>query len=208
MSSTSTLPVMRPSAQVAAVGPPVQNWPNADAAVCQAAPFQAILPSEPRRSLSTTPHDPPSTISADASESECRMQEEEAAAAFRRGKQCLTEGQYGRAYQVFSSPPCEDYSPAQFIMSEMHLRGILGRRDIDRAIELLEMAVDRGHVYAKGRLAQIYLHGTHLPGARCLFCGLKHPRTFFRGVRLWLSALRDGLLCSKSDEPTDERFQI
>lgn len=121
-------------------------------------------------------------------------------ALYKLGKLYVSREQNARAYDVFYAAAAKEYPPAQFILGEMYLKGIPVQRNVERAIELLEQAAAKGHVYARGRLARIYLHG--LSGRT--FSGILHPKQFVRGLRLWCSAFYDAIVCKKDDD----RLQI
>lgn len=121
-------------------------------------------------------------------------------ASYRLGKLYMDIGQYARAYEVLSSESCREYAPAQLMLAEIYLRGIAIPKNTDRALALLESAAAQGNAYAKGRLAQLYIHGLHIQGAGCFLCGLRHPRRFLRGIRLWLSGFGDALFCNSESE--------
>jgi len=121
-------------------------------------------------------------------------------ATFRLGKLYLKIRQQARAYDAFCASASKSYAPAQTVLAEMYFQGVPIKRDVDRAIDLLEQAATQGHVYAKGRLAQLYLHGM----SGYFFGGVLHPNRFIRGLWLWSTGFYDALV----SDPADERFQI
>jgi TPR repeat protein len=117
-------------------------------------------------------------------------------ASYMLAKVYLRMGQYARAYDALAASASKKYAPAQFLLSDMYIKGLAVQKNVERAIELLEEAAAQDHVYAKGRLAQLYLHGS----SGKFLGGLSKPGRFFKGLRLWSTALRDALGARQGDE--------
>ena len=120
--------------------------------------------------------------------------EESAESSYRRGREFYGAKQYARAFEAFTEAAAEGHPAALRRLAVMYRYGIVVPKDIDRAIEFLEKAVERGDGYAKGFLGQILMHGT----SGYFLGGISRPSGVLRGLRLIGSGLCDTLLSRKS----------
>jgi TPR repeat protein len=66
---------------------------------------------------------------------------------------------YERARKAFLHGVELGYAPSQNMLAVMDIRGLGGPMDLESARDLLEKAVQQGHVYAKAHLAHLLIRG-------------------------------------------------
>jgi TPR repeat protein len=98
---------------------------------------------------------------------------------------------YGNAHRALSTGAAREYPPSLNLLATMYARGQGVPVDVKRARELLEVAVARGHVFAKGNLGRLLMRGH--------FGIWQIPR----GILLNLSAVKDVLILVPRDRKSE-----
>lgn len=103
----------------------------------------------------------------------------------------LEREEYSRAEEVFSIGVLAEYSPAMFCLGCMYLEGVGVAKDLDKARFLFQKSADHGHVFARRSLAAMYMSGKY--GITC----------FFKGLWLFIGALKDVIILARTDPNSD-----
>ncbi|QGM44966.1 tetratricopeptide repeat protein [Methylocystis heyeri] len=90
-------------------------------------------------------------------------------ASYRLGRIAFQEKDYKAAFDAFSRGAATNYTPAIYRLAMMYKEGLSTKRDFIEAKRLLEVAAQRGHLFAKRDLAGIYLSGAL--GWQAAICG-------------------------------------
>ena len=98
---------------------------------------------------------------------------------------------YEKAHGVLSTGIARGYPPALYLSATMYADGQGVPVDVERARELLEVAVAHGHVFAKRNLGVLLIKGRF---------GL---RQIPRGLLLWLSGIKDVLVLVPRDHKSE-----
>jgi TPR repeat protein len=100
--------------------------------------------------------------------------------SFRLGGLCRTCGQFDEALAAYSIGASQEFPASLYWMGRMYFNGMGVGPDAEKAIQLWQQASAKGHPYAARNLAFARLNGRYGVGG------------VFRGVAMWLSAMRKG----------------
>jgi TPR repeat protein len=81
--------------------------------------------------------------------------------SYELGRYYYSAKDYERARNAFVQGTRLGFAPSQNMLALMDLRGFGGPKDLQSARDLLEKAVQQGHVYAKRTLAWLLIRGTY-----------------------------------------------
>lgn len=112
-------------------------------------------------------------------------------AVYYLGHLYLDKQDYLKAKEIFSYGDLKGYSPTTYRLAYMYLDGKGIPKDERKAFELFKKASDDGHVFAKRKLAGIYLSGKY---------GVTN---IFKGFFLFLIAVKDVIALSIIDPHSD-----
>jgi hypothetical protein len=79
------------------------------------------------------------------------------AASYRFGSGFYRDGDFPSAFDAFSWGASDGYAPSIYRLASMYLHGKFVEKDFKKARELLELAAQKGNVFAKKDLAHILL---------------------------------------------------
>ena len=103
-------------------------------------------------------------------------------ASYELGRMLFEFKNYPQSKEAFEIGETHNFAPSINMLGTMYLNGIGVEKNLTRARELLERASSLGHVFAKRNLAGLLVRGAD------------GPHGFFRGVRLFLVAIKDTLV--------------
>lgn len=112
-------------------------------------------------------------------------------ASYYLAKTYLEMKEYALAEVAFSAAAKKNHAPSLYCLGRMYLRGDGVDRQPAKARDFLETAAALGNVWAKRELAGLLMSGAMGPLSR------------LRGVYLFLSALKDGLILALGDASSE-----
>jgi TPR repeat protein len=107
----------------------------------------------------------------------------------------LKQGKFDAAKQMIDAAGAAGDVPTISLLGRLHLTGKIYDKDEGKAKELLEIAVSRGNVVAKGLLGRVLLRSP------------MGSRVWFRGLRMFLAAFPSVLVVACTEGIGSDRLR-